>query len=331
MTPQLSLNLPVVEPSQMGDARRRAVQLAEEAGFTPTAQANVALAINELASNLLKHGRDGQLIVCTRHREFEVLSIDRGPGIRDVEKCLKDGFSTAGSPGTGLGAVRRLAAFWDIHSQPDVGTVLLVRLTDDVQPVRPTPAVQVRGVSIPARGESVCGDAWLDIAADDACRIMVVDGLGHGPEACTAAHEAIRVLGNGSNGSPSELLHAAHGALRATRGGAVAAAELRVSAGTMRFAGVGNIAGFILADGKTQNLVSMNGTVGCQTLKIREFDYALPRGAVVVLYSDGLNSRVRFDGYPGLSAHDPSVIAGVLYRDFQRGRDDATVVVASVA
>jgi len=49
---------------------------------------------------------------------------------------------------------------------------------------------------------------------------------------------------------------------------------------------------------------------------------------MLVLHSDGLVSHWSLDAYPGLAARDPSLIAGILYRDFTRGRDDVTVVVA---
>ncbi len=62
--------------------------------------------------------------------------------------------------------------------------------------------------------------------------------------------------------------------------------------------------------------------------KFQEFAYPFPKGATLVMHSDGLISRWTLDAYPGLAAHDPALVAGVLYRDFQRGRDDVTVLVA---
>ncbi|MEG2630728.1 MAG: histidine kinase, partial [Comamonas sp.] len=60
--------------------------------------------------------------------EIEILSVDDGPGIRDLSQAMRDGFSTAGSPGTGLGAVQRLATDFDVHSEVGKGTVILARL-----------------------------------------------------------------------------------------------------------------------------------------------------------------------------------------------------------
>ena len=76
-------------------------------------------------------------------------------------------------------------------------------------------------------------------------------------------------------------------------------------------------------------MVSYNGTVGHEVRKIREFTYLWPKGGLLVMHSDGLGTQWRLDRYPGLIARHPSLIAGVLYRDFNRGRDDVTVLVAS--
>jgi hypothetical protein len=96
----------------------------------------------------------------------------------------------------------------------------------------------------------------------------------------------------------------------------------------LRYAGVGNIAAVVVSAGGTRSLVSHNGTLGHKLNKTKEFDYPFPRGALLVMHSDGLLSRWGLDGYPGLAAKDPGLVAGVLYRDFQRGRDDVTVLAA---
>jgi hypothetical protein len=78
---------------------------------------------------------------------------------------------------------------------------------------------------------------------------MVADGLGHGPLAAKAAMEAVRVFSECAAGSPGELIEAVHGPLRATRGAAVAVASIDLTRRVMTFAGVGNIAGSVLAGG----------------------------------------------------------------------------------
>jgi anti-sigma regulatory factor (Ser/Thr protein kinase) len=326
-----SFEFPVHESSQVGQARRTAVQLAEQFGCDEVSRGHVAIVVNELATNLVKHARDGSLIFSetgiSTHNGIEIVSIDRGPGIADVEKCLCDGYSTAGSPGTGLGAVRRLAAEWDIYSQPGAGTVQVARVGCEPFAAQ---GLRVSGLSVATPGETECGDKWAADCDDPRCRIMLADGLGHGDAAAEAAQQAVEALGERPLSGPTEVLAAAHQRMRTTRGAAVALCEFDLSGRTLRYAGVGNIVAFIAIDGRTQNLVSVNGTLGAQLPRLREFNYDLPPEAVVVMHSDGLSSHVRLGGYRGLGSHDPAVIAGVLYRDFKRGRDDATVVVAAL-
>jgi hypothetical protein len=99
-------------------------------------------------------------------------------------------------------------------------------------------------------------------------------------------------------------------------------------AGEVRFAGVGNVAA-VVVDGATQRgMASYGGIIGHEVRKFQEFAYPFPRGALLVMHSDGLATRWGLDAYPGLASRDPALMAGVLYRDFQRGRDDVTVLVA---
>jgi len=72
--------------------------------------------------------------------------------------------------------------------------------------------------------------------------------------------------------------------------------------------------------------VSHPGTVGHELARIHEYDYAWPTGSLLILHSDGARTRWAVDAYPGLVRRDPALVAGVLYRDFERGNDDVTVV-----
>jgi serine phosphatase RsbU (regulator of sigma subunit) len=157
----------------------------------------------------------------------------------------------------------------------------------------------------------------------------MADGLGHGLEARLASAEAVRQLYENPELPPKALLTRVHQALRSTRGAAVAIAYIDSMRGKLTFAGVGNISARIYAGSAgRQNLVSLNGTAGHQCDRIQDFSYPWPEDGLLVLHSDGLSTATGLEPYPGLAARDPALIAGLLYRDFCRGRDDATVVVA---
>lgn len=324
--------LPIVESSQAGEARRIALALASRLGFNETERGKVGIVVTEAANNLVRHAKDGELVLQPLTRNeiegIEILALDKGPGISNINECLRDGFSTAGTSGTGLGAMSRLSAFFDIYSVPKLGSACLAQLWANSPPVKPVESDLDRGVvCLPKIGEEISGDAWATAQNSGRTLLLVADGLGHGPQAAQASREAVRIFQANLGKSPKEIVEAAHAALRSTRGAALAIAEVDFEQLTVRFAGVGNISGTILAQEKTNSLVSYNGTVGHEVRKIQEFVYPWPKGGLLVMHSDGLATQWRLDRYPGLVAKHPSLIAGVLYRDFNRGRDDVTVLV----
>ena len=261
---------------------------------------------------------------------MELLTLDKGPGMYDVARCLVDGYSTAGSAGEGLGAMGRLSALFEIHSLTGTGTATLARLWSLPEPrLSPTSSLQFGAVSLPLAGEEVCGDLWAIEEVEGRSLLLVVDGLGHGPQAAEAARDAVRVFGERASLGPVEIIQAAHAALRSTRGAALAVAQMDPDRGEVRFAGVGNISGTIigLSDDKSISMVSHNGIVGHTIRKIQEFTYPWAPGSLLVMHSDGLATQWQLSRYAGLATKHPGLIAGTLYRDFKRDRDDVTVVV----
>lgn len=324
--------LTIVESSQVGEARRIAIALASRLGFNETERGKVGLVVTEIANNLVQHAQDGQLLLQPRTRNniegIEILALDKGPGMSNITECLRDGFSTGGTPGTGLGAISRISAFFDIYSVPNLGTACLAQLWASPLPTnQPNQQLENGVVCLPKIGEEVSGDAWAIDQNSSRSLFLVADGLGHGVQAAEASREAVRIFRVNLGKSPKEIIEAAHGALRSTRGAALAVAEIDFEHLTVRFAGVGNISGTILTPEKSNSMVSYNGTVGHEVRKIQEFVYQWKKEALLIMHSDGLGTQWRLDHYPGLTSKHPSLIAGVLYRDFNRVRDDVTVLV----
>jgi anti-sigma regulatory factor (Ser/Thr protein kinase) len=305
--------------------------LARGLGLTETEAAEVGIVVTEAATNLVKHARNGVLLIRAleqdQHRGVEVLAVDQGQGIANLEDCLRDGRSTAGTPGTGLGAIRRLARDFDIYSLPGSGTALVARLWPrSWRPSTWRGDVEVGAAQAPMPGESVSGDACAVHHAPGRWVGMIADGLGHGPTAADAARRAVGVFREHVLAGSAELIERMHLALRGTRGAAVAVAEINVRARGLRFTGVGNIAGSIVHEGASRGAISHSGIVGHEMRKVQEFSYPFPSGAVLVMHSDGLASHWRLDRYTGLDRRHPALIAGVLYRDHKRARDDVTVL-----
>lgn len=329
---QSGVAVPVSDPSQVGEARRAAAALADRLGFPEDAAGRLALVVTEAATNLVKHARHGEIVLQVTDAGgvpgVAALAVDHGPGMADVGRCFEDGYSTAGSPGTGLGAIRRLAHAVHVLSAPATGTVLAAQVWSRPPQDGAAGRADVFAVSVPVKGEACCGDAWAARTTECRTVILVADGLGHGPAAADAARGAVRAFEAHWQEGPAEILRRAHGTLRATRGAAVAVAEVRHDRGTVRFAGVGNIAGAVLTLAENRHLTSHNGTVGAEMRKVQEFEYPWPPGALLLMHSDGLGSHWRLDRYAGLALRPLPLIVGALYRDFKRGRDDVTVLAA---
>src|SRR5215471_16432304 len=230
--------VPVTEASQVAAVRRAAMEMAHGLGLSETETGALELVVTEAATNLVKHAQAGQLLLRALDEAegpgVELLALDTGPGMAHVGQCLQDGYSTTSSPGTGLGAITRLATLWDLYSVPGQGTALLarvVRRADRTAVGRPrrrgTPGPLAVGVvCVPHPDETVCGDAWMVAQQAKRCLVLVADGLGHGPAAADAAHAVVQACQQHRSRTPEELLAAAHVAAQGTRGAAVGLAEI---------------------------------------------------------------------------------------------------------
>ena len=177
------------------------------------------------ASNLLKHATTGEIVLQSLDGDgstgIEILAQDRGPGMANLSRCLNDGFSTAGTAGTGLGAIRRLCDVFDIYSAAGTGTAVLARLRS--RPPSPSaPDLEIGAVCLPKAGEAACGDAWAFSRHQGRNLILVADRLGHRPTAAEASSQAARIFEHSTGLPLEEIAKAAHAALRPTRGAALA-------------------------------------------------------------------------------------------------------------
>lgn len=325
--------LSISESSQAGEARRIALALASRLSFNETDRGKVGIVVTEVANNLVQHARNGVLllqeIAQNNQVGIEIISLDQGPGITNISDCLRDGFSTKKTPGNGLGAIRRLSARFEIHSTPEQGTAVLAQLwANSLSPSPSKDKLELSAICVPIKGESVSGDTWASANIGDRNLILVVDGLGHGPMAAEAASVAVRVFRDEVDHSPKAIVEAMHGAMGRTRGAALAIAQINLEQQTVCFVGVGNIAATIHSSAGNSRMISHNGTVGHEVRKIQEFTYPWHREGILIMHSDGLGTHWTVERYAGLAAKHPSLIAGILYRDFNRGRDDVTVLVA---
>lgn len=320
------------DPSHVGEARRMAARMGEDLALDEKRINAIALVTTELATNIIKHAGEGLILAQALNRDghvgLQLLAIDKGPGIANVAEALSDGFTTTSTLGGGFGVMRRSSDLFDIYTAPKLGTCVVCEFWQDGKNPASAADVALGIISTPVAGETVNGDGWTFSRSGGRLIFMLVDGLGHGILASEAAREAEKiVLGNSSN-SPATVLQDCHDGLAKTRGAAMAIAALDMEGGVLRYAGAGNISGSVSTAEASRGLASHNGTLGHVIERIQEFSYPWEGESTLILHSDGVSNRWNLNNYPGLRLRHPSLIAAVLYRDFRRSRDDATVLVA---
>jgi len=316
----------VTDGSSVGEVRRAAQFAAQRLQLDETRAGQLALLATEASRNVLVHGGGGQVVVAGINEGggpvARILAMDKGPGIADVTRAMSDGYSTAGTMGEGLGAMKRIATALEIFTGK-TGTIVMLELGQ----ARRTDELQIAGIAVPYPGERFCGDGWSSYSAEGRTLALLADGLGHGWEAADAANEAIATFRQRADLAPGQILEYVHDALRKTRGAVAAIAEIRPKEQCLIFAGVGNISCSLFSGGRSRSFVSHNGTLGMNMSRVQEFRSDWPKDSVLVLHSDGLQSKWDLTAYAGLVARHPAVIGGALLRDFRRQRDDASVVV----
>lgn len=328
----------ITDRSSVAEARRAAMAAVQSLGFDEGRRSDVGIVATEAANNILLHAKTGELLVCSFGRGngelgngernnaawLDLLALDNGPGISDVGRAFEDGYSTAGTAGHGLGAIQRLSDASSLYSLPHRGTVFWSRLGK----IRPGRYPSFGVVSVPVKGETACGDSFFVLPGVSKSLYMVVDGLGHGINAAEAANEAVSVVQASVGEGATEILTRAHDALKKTRGAAMSLALVDHERQVVICSGVGNISTAVLTATATRNAPSQNGTLGAVLPRIQEYTYPIEPRSVLMMYSDGLTSKCALTGYPGLQNRHPQLIGGLLYRDFSRRRDDATVLYA---
>ena len=324
-----SVRVEVHEASDVGSARRAAARLSISSGLDEKAAGSLALVVTEAATNIALHGKDGVILLRTIangvSQAVEMIAVDKGVGIPDMARAMSDGFSTGGTRGQGLSSIKRNSLGFDIWSSPGLGTALVARFSSGkVADERSWGAgVICRAIE----GEVRCGDAWAVEESSNGQLVTIADGLGHGPDAAIAAGAALKAIRDRKSRGIADILSSAHGHLRATRGAAIQIAVIDRTAGTVRSMGVGNISTSISTATGSKGIPSQPGIVGHQQPNLREVALPFAEGALLIMHSDGISARWKLDSYPGLRLRDPALVAAMLYRDFARHRDDATIVV----
>jgi len=340
---------PVRQNSDIGQVARRARQLAEELGFSEVAQEEIKITANELASNLVVHGAvEGNIFLYPIHRCGEtgiaLVSTDQGPGIKSVSLAMADHRSTAGSMGCGLGAVKRLMDEFDIVSTPAEeaqhktgyvgykgGTIVASCkwCREDSNVLLQKNSLQWGAVCRPLPGYKENGDAYYIKETETQLFAVVIDALGHGPEAEHANQVALAFIKENETMPFDDLFHNLHEVLRPTRGIALTAISLDKTKRSFIHSAVGNVESRLFPN-QTNTPVTRSGVVGHGAMPhLRVRSYPWPTNGMLIIHTDGVSSRWGHLPETEIVKHHPLLMSHFLLHNYERVRDDATVLVIS--
>lgn len=323
----INLKFNVNDASATGEIRRSLQQLALELDFDEILVGKISIVANELSTNILKHAGFGTIIVIKTSHSLEILALDKGPGMSDPSRCFEDGYSTHGTQGTGLGAIRRLST--DFHFHTEVGKGTAIHASFSLQKVV-CEQPEFGALNIPYKNELVSGDGWNFKVVGNKLQILLSDGLGHGLLAHEASQAAVNAFNDLPHHAAAEDIQSLHNALRSSRGAALAVALVDLDKMKVDYAGLGNIAATNFSLKQTRRMISYNGIAGVQFRKVQPMTYPLEKSSILIMASDGLSTHWNLSDYPGLQNKSPFLIAGVLYRDHGKATDDVSVIVTRI-
>ena len=309
---------------------------AAAAGFSGRKVGEIDIIVAELVSNLVRHGGGGQLfvkLVEEAHTQgIEIIAVDSGPGIGDVNRMIEDGISTKNSLGQGLGAIKRLSQVFQVYSQRGWGTIVLARVFNEELPdFRKPPKADIRYLAIPKPGEEYCGDGFVSVTTSRYIKLFFGDGLGHGPEAEKAVRMACDAFRKFTDPDPVEIIRYLNSEVKKSRGLVGTTAVFDIKDAIWRICGVGNISTRIYTGAIPKNHISYNGIIGLNvpnTLNAHVSPYE--KGQLLIMCSDGLHSRWDMLKFPTVLRQDYSVLLAALIKDFARYTDDMSVMACKI-
>lgn len=308
---------------------------AGEAGMAEVRINELDLIVAEMTSNLFKYSDDGEILMGTFQNNgspyVELISIDNGPGMVNPSKMLQDGVSTGNTMGHGLGSIKRLSDTFELYSQIGWGTIVLSRVYNDPQQAKLPSKVILRPIVVAKPGERVSGDGFVWKKTERYVKMMLADGLGHGPEANKAVNEAAAAFRVFPDFSPTETIRFIHTAIKRTRGAVINITAFDLRTRTWSCSGVGNIAARMIGPASLKNHMSYNGIVGHNIPgTMNDQQYPADLYHQVMLCSDGIKTRIDMARYPRIHRYDQAVLAAALYKDHGRRNDDMSVVMAKI-
>lgn len=311
------------------NARKKACEMARQIGFDKQDVDKIDIVVSELGTNLIKHRTiHGELIFRTLndngHRGIEIISMDNGPGIIDVENVLKRPSSKTGSLGIGLSGVKRMMDEFSIKSRLGEGTTVSTKKWVPKEFLdRMNFSVFTRPIQ--SESEKFNGDAYFIRHEPEYTIIAVIDALGHGEDAYKTSIRVLSVLEENYRESLHTIIDTCHKELRDMRGAAIALCKIDFTRKIIQHIGVGNVETRIYNIPKSVQPFCFNGTLGMSMERIHIHEYPYNEGACIVMFSDGIYSR--FSIPDNILIKSTLDIAKFIFDNYARRTDDVTVLV----
>ncbi len=323
----------ISSPAEVIAIRRISKEIAKDIGFDVRAQEEIVLVVSELASNIIKYANRGILtltpVSLAEQNGLMIEATDSGPGFNE-NTALKDGFSSSGTLGCGLGAVNRMMDEFDIHTNENnqLGTrIVCKRWLRKKSSVNGRCPFDIGIVSRPKPGEDVNGDSFVIKQGNGQSLVAVIDGVGHGRLAHQAAQAARHYIENHSELPFLDIFRGVDRACRSSRGVVMALASFDWDSMKLTFASVGNIEVKVLGAQEKFKFIVRRGIVGKNapnpviTENDWRMDYAL------ALHSDGLSTHWNWKDFSHHSDRSAQFIAEYMHRALEKDSDDTTLII----
>jgi anti-sigma regulatory factor (Ser/Thr protein kinase) len=310
----------------------------EALGLSGVELGSIVNVASELAHNQLAHARGGRIAVRPIQRDgvagLEVIAADRGSGIASPTEALKGrpssqppGPGARASLGVGLAASLQLADELDFDVRMGEGSCIWARKFMRVVPRRRRVGIYGR----PYPGEDVSGDDACFVRSGQELLVGLMDGLGHGGPAREASDAAMDVLHQSIDKDIDRIVQDCHDALRGTRGGVMAVARIGEPAQSFQAAVLGDVTLLVEGPNAHRYVTARSFVLGSpgQRPKTVVEESTLGAREVVVMFSDGISSRVDLRADLDLLREHPVIIAHQLVERFARDNDDALVLVVA--
>ncbi|MDP5200312.1 SpoIIE family protein phosphatase [Flavobacterium sp. DG2-3] len=317
--------------------KREIHNLALQLGFKPHRAAETDIIIAELASNLIKYAGGGDLLYRAHHNGscnvIEIYCLDKGSGIDNLAKIMKDGYYTSSTLGQGMGAIKRLSNDFQIYSLRGWGTVQYIKICDKADAAFPNSnaGLDIAGLSVTYPGERVCGDGYHIKYSRKGFQIFFGDGLGHGVKAREAVEQAVKAFKQCAETDPAAVLRHVHQHVKKGRGLVATVAIADYEAQTWNICGIGNINTRIYNGLDSKTYTPYNGIIGHnipRTIKGTIDPYQ--KHQIIIMHSDGLRTGLHLNDLASIIKQSPGIIASALYKDNVRGTDDAAILVGKI-